>query len=92
MKENKSTSALKVIFTIIGVIVSIGALALVVYTVFKKYFEVTFDCDDCCDCCDCGDCEECCLFEEGECVEPECCCCECEDCADVTPEVEVVEE
>ena len=81
MKENKSTSALKVVFIIIGALVSIAALALVIYTVFKKYFQVTLDCDNCD--CDCGDCEECCLFDG---------CCDCDDCdCDVTPEVEVVE-
>ncbi len=77
----KRNDALKVIFTIIGVIVSVGALLAVAYALFKKHFKVTFDCDgDCCDC-DCedcfGDCEEdiepiCCCEDEAE----ECCCCE----------------
>ena len=85
MKENKTYDALKVVLIIIGALVSIGALVAVAYTVFKKYFEVTFDCDDCC--CDCGDCPECCSFEECECIEPECCCCDCEDCTDAEPEI-----
>ena len=70
----KRNDALKVIFTIIGVIVSVGALLAVAYALFKKHFKVTFDCDG--DCCDC-DCEEdiepiCCCEDEAE----ECCCCE----------------
>ena len=83
MKDERSTlGALKVIFIIIGAVVSIGALVAVVYTVFKKYFKVTFECDgDCCDCEDDCFCEEenfepiCCCEEEEE---EECCCCDCE--------------
>lgn len=87
MKRERSTGdILKVIFVIIGAVVSIGALAAVVYTVFKKYFQVTFECDG--DCCDCDDC-----FAEEEIYEPICCCedgeevvddavCECEECTD----------
>ena len=85
MKDERSTlNALKIIFIIIGALVSIGALVAVVYTVFKKYFKVTFECDgDCCDCEDDCFCEEenfepvcCCCEEEAE--EEECCCCDCE--------------
>ena len=49
--ENKKCCSLKTIFVIVGAVVSIGALVLVLYTVFKKYFKVTFDCDCDCDCC-----------------------------------------
>ncbi len=84
MKDEKSTlNALKVVFIIIGALVSIGALVAVVYTVFKKYFKVTFECDgDCCECEeDCGFCEDenfepiCCCEEDEE--EDDCCCCDC---------------
>lgn len=69
MKKERSTfEALKVIFIIIGAVVSIGALIAVAYTVFKKYFRITFECDG--DCCDCGD--DC--FCEDEDFEPICCC------------------
>ena len=64
--ENKN--ALKTVLIIIGALVSISAIVVVLYTVFKKYFKVTFECDDC-DCC-CGD--DC--FEEVEDYEPICCC------------------
>ena len=46
MKKEKSTiETLKVIFVVIGAVVSLAALAAVVYTIFKKYFQVTFECD-----------------------------------------------
>ncbi|MBQ4354331.1 MAG: hypothetical protein IJC71_05495 [Clostridia bacterium] len=81
----KSTGeTLKVIFVIIGALVSIGALVAVCYTVFKKYFQVTFECDG-----DCCDCDECFADEDEEfepiccCEEEECCdCCDCEETAD----------
>ena len=69
MKKNNAGEVLKVIFIIIGAIVSIGALIAVVYTVFKKYFQVTFECDG--DCCDCG---EDCFGDEDESFEPICTC------------------
>lgn len=68
--NEKRTDALRVIFIIVGVVVSIGALVAVAYTLFKKYFKVTFECDgDCCDC-DCDDC----FGDIEEDVEPICCC------------------
>lgn len=83
MKETKTYEALKVVFIIIGAIVSIGALVAVAYTVFKKYFQVTFDCDDCCDCedcfCECDDCEPICCCEGAE---------DCPECAEVEVETE----
>lgn len=72
MKESKSTmDVIKVILIVIGAIVSVAAVLAVAYTIFKKYFEVSFECDGDCDCCDCEDC-----FPEidVEDAEPECCC------------------
>ena len=64
--NEKRTDALRVIFIIVGVVVSIGALVAVAYTLFKKYFKVTFECDgDCCDC-DCDDCMHDCEDEDEE--------------------------
>lgn len=71
--ENKKCCSLKTFFVIIGAVVSIGALIVVLYTVCKKYFKITFDCDGECEGCD--GCEEC--FEEDcETYEPICCCTE----------------
>ncbi len=68
MKNEKCTGeVLKVIFIVIGVVVSLAALAAVAYTIFKKYFQITFECDG--DCCDCDNC-----FEDEETYEPICCC------------------
>lgn len=72
----KKESTLKTIFVVIGALVSLAALVVVVYTVFKKYFKVTFECGGDCDCCD-----EDCFEDEDACYEP-ICCCEDEDVAD----------
>ncbi len=80
----KKESALKTIFVVIGALVSIAALVVVVYTVFKKYFKVTFECGDC-DCCDEG-----CFEDEDACYEP-ICCCEDEEIVDEAVEVEDAE-
>lgn len=84
-KERSTGEVLKVIFVIIGAVVSIGALVAVAYTVFKKYFQVTFECDG-----DCGDCDDC--FADEEVYEPICCCEEDEevvcDCCDAEPEAD----
>lgn len=66
--ENKRCSdALKALFIVVGAIVTIGAVVAVLYSLFKKYFKITFEtgADDCCDCfgddcscepiCYCGD-------------------------------------
>jgi len=66
---NKKCCSLKTFFIIIGAVVSIGALIAVLYTVFKKYFKITFECDGDCDCCE----EECFECDEGS-YEPICCC------------------
>ena len=67
MENKKSTlNALKVVFIVVGAVVTIGSLAIVAYKLFKKYFKVTFECEgeDCCDDCFC----------EDEAIEPICCC------------------
>ena len=70
--ENKKCCSLKTVFTIIGAVVSIAALALLLYTLFKKSFKITFDCDGDCEGCD-GCSDE--YFEEDcEVYEPICCC------------------
>lgn len=57
MKKENSSCSLKGIFVVIGALVSLAALAVVVYTIFKKYFKVTFECDGGCDDCDEGFCD-----------------------------------
>ncbi len=67
-------SSLKTLFAIIGALVSIAAVVVVLYTIFKKYCKITFECDGNCDGCD----EEC--FEEDcDSYEPICCCQDDED-------------
>lgn len=74
MKKDKSCeSSLKNIFIVIGAIVSLAALAVVLYTIFKKYFQVTFECGNC------DECDEDCFGEDDADYEPICCCDECED-------------
>ena len=58
--EEKKTSPLKVILIVIGAIVAVGAAAAVLYTIFKKYFTITFECGDC------ESCDEDCLIDEEE--------------------------
>lgn len=67
MKKENSSCTLKGIFVVIGALVSLAALAVVVYTIFKKYFKVTFECDGGCDGCD-----EC-FCDEDEFCDPICC-------------------
>ena len=67
MNENKRYSdGLKALFIVVGAIVTIGAVVAVLYSLFKKYFKITFETGgDCCDCfgdddncepiCYCGD-------------------------------------
>jgi flagellar basal body-associated protein FliL len=72
-EEEKKSNALKAIFITVGVVVSIAALAAVAYTVLKKYFTITIECDECdCDCD--GECEL------TDCCDGEPCCCEAEEC------------
>ncbi len=71
----KKCCSLKTLFTIIGALVSIAAVLVVLYTICKKYFKITFECDGNCEGCDGCD-EEC--FED-DCIEPICCCQDDED-------------
>ena len=75
--ENKKCCSLKTIFMIIGAIVSIAAVIVVAYTIFKKYFKITFDCDG--NCADCDGCDEEYFEDECEAYEPICCCQDDED-------------
>ena len=46
MENKKSTfDALKVVFIVVGAVVTIGTLAILAYKLFKKHFKVTFECD-----------------------------------------------
>lgn len=79
MKNERKNDLLRTLFIAIGVIVSVSALVAVAYTVFKKYFTISFECD-------CDDCDDCFCDDLGDC-EPICCCeddadavCECDDC------------
>ena len=64
-EEEKKSNAVKVVFITLGVVAAIAAALAVLYTIFKKYFTITIECDDCdCDC----DLDECCD------TEPLCCC------------------
>ncbi len=58
--ENKKASdGLRALFIIVGAVVTIGGIIALLYSLFKKYFKITFETgsDDCCDCfgedCDC---------------------------------------
>ena len=79
--ENRSGEFLKTLFVIIGVIASISALALVAYSLFKKYFQVTFDCGDEGERFDADD-DDYFADEEDEAFEPILCCDEEEEAAD----------
>ena len=77
-KCNDSGKLLKGIFITVGVLASLAALLAVAYTLFKKYFKITFECDDDCEECGCC-CDEC---DEDSVVEPICCCDDCEEADD----------
>ena len=82
MRNNDRTGEfLKTLFVIIGVIASISALALVAYSLFKKYFQVTFDCGDEGESFDADD-DDYFADEEDEAFEPILCCDEEEEAAD----------
>ena len=67
--EKKVSDGLKALFVIVGAIVTIGAIAMVLYNVFKKYFKITVECED-------GDEEDC--FDDFDEYDPVC---SPEDCA-----------
>lgn len=69
--ERKS-NVLKGVLITVGVIAAVAAAAAVVYTILKKYFTITIECDDCdCDLEECGDDELCCCDADDECDAPE---------------------
>lgn len=70
--ENKKASdGLRALFVIVGAVVTIGAVVAVLYSLFKKYFKITFETGS--DDCDC--------FGEDCTCEPVCYCgCDDEDC------------
>ena len=67
----KKRSSLSTFFIIIGAIVSIGAVLVMLYTFFKKYFKITFECDGDGDT-ECFDDED--FGEDDGSYEPICCC------------------
>lgn len=67
----KKRSSLSTFFIIIGAIVSIGAVLVMLYTFFKKYFKITFECDGDDDT-ECFDDED--FGEDDGNYEPICCC------------------
>lgn len=66
--EEKKTSVVKVVLITLGVIAAVGATLAVLYTLFKKYFTVTFECGDC------ENCDEDCFEDDLTFDEPICCC------------------
>ena len=83
MKDGRRAGEfLKIVFVIIGAAVSVAAIAAVAYTLFKKYFQVTFDCDSAEDNGEDDyfadeedkDFEPICCCEEDEEEDPVCCC------------------
>ena len=65
--EEKKTSVVKVVLITLGVIAAVGATLAVLYTLFKKYFTITFECGDC------ENCDEDCFDDELAFDEPICC-------------------
>ena len=81
MEDNKKklSDGLKALFIVVGAVVTITAIAVTLYNIFKKYFKISFECntgnaydsfgagDDCepeISFCDCGCDDE--LFEADE--------------------------
>ena len=46
MKNENRDGLLKTLFTVIGALVSICAVIALAYVLFKKFFQVTFECDE----------------------------------------------
>ena len=78
MKNENRDGLLKTLFVVIGALVSIAGLIALAYILFKKYFQVTFECEG-----DGGIAEEEDPFAEDEDkpFEPICCCDEDEEAA-----------
>ena len=45
MKNENRDGLLKTLFAVIGALVSLAVLIALAYTLFKKYFQVTFECE-----------------------------------------------
>ena len=43
--EKKYSDGLKALFVVVGAVVTIGAVLFTLYTIFKKYFKITFECN-----------------------------------------------
>ena len=43
--EKKMSDGLKALFAVVGAIVTVGTIAVVLYTVFKKYFKIPVECE-----------------------------------------------
>ena len=65
--EEKKSSVVKFVLITVGVIAAIGAILAVLYTLFKKYYTVTYECGDC------ENCEEDCFEDDLSFDEPICC-------------------
>ena len=72
MRQENRDGFFKTLFTVIGALVSLCAVIALAYVLFKKYFQVTFECDEG----DGGIAEEEDPFadEEDRSFEPICCC------------------
>ena len=83
--ERRAGDFLKALFIVIGAVVSIAALIAVAYTLFRKYFQVTFECGA-------DDTEDDTFAEdEDKDFEPICCCEEDEEAEDDGEEPEAAE-
>ncbi len=84
MNYEKRDGFFKTLFVVIGAVVSLCAVIALAYVLFKKYFQVTFDCEG-----DGGiaDGDNPFADEEDEAFEPICCCDE-EDAGEASDEGE----
>ena len=57
---------MKAILIVIGAIVAVSGIVMALYSMFKKYFKVTFECGNVCD--------DDCFDDENEDYEPLCFC------------------
>ena len=72
MTNEKRDGFFKTLFIFIGVAVSIAAVLALAYALFRKYFQVTFECDGDGNAAD--DTDDPFAEEEDEAFEPICCC------------------